>query len=1435
MNTPFGKCALRPQGLLLGLLLSLVLVPAWADGLVTNSTGGSEQPVTGNDGGSNPHADPEQKVPPVPAKKPKMPTGDGSPCPPHADDSGNGADPVSLYDGRLSYADSDMVVNGLFPIEVTRRYDSRSTYDSTLGYGWSFNFDRRLYQYPDGSVVIRYACGARDRFVYTGGAYVTPAGAREGDLVENPDGSFVYARQYGTKEFYDAQGRLTAVQNRYGHRHEYSYDAAGKLPITGTSPYAVDPATPMTVAYAYHLTRIDERAADGVLTGNHVAFAYDATTGRLTSVTASDGRTVSYVHDATAGLTAGNLVQVNGLEGIVTTYQYQDSNDTHNLTSIQEEAGATPWVSTYDSQDRVTQQTHGNDLYTVDYTVDLTETTLTHTIRDANGQNPYSSTKTYDFDASGNVTLARDAQGNQIEFQRDARGNLVAKKFSENQGSLAAPNLVLQRTINFGYDALGRKTSESVTLDSGETITTSQTWDNGWLASTETVSSLAPAKLFRTEYTFYRDGQGIPTNIHEIRRRKDDGSFQTTSFDYDAKNRQADTVLPDGQKIVSLYEGGSLYVTKRYYEVNSAESPYGEQRYGYDIQGNINQVWDADNNLTQYAHDDLGRLTQITNALNEQTLYSYIGTRLTQVEVGHTTADGEGQVSRMNYTPEGWLASLEEKDDADAWQTVLTNTYDSAGNRLTTSDAQNRTMSYQYDLLGRMVSATDPLSKTTGYSYDMFNNRVSVMDANGNETRTVYDDADRAIEIEQLGTTPPTATMFTYDAAGNLLTVTDAANHTTTFTVDSLSRVTAITQPLGQIVQKFYDSRDRLDYQVNARGNKIDYSYAPWGSLDSISYYAGVSSPTPDRTVSYSYDNALNLISVADDSIQAGPLYTYTYDAMNRLDVTTIAYIPGGNRTQNYDYDRYGNIKADTLTDGTPFPVTYSYDKRNRLASAVLPGNRNFAFTYYPSGEVQQTTYPNGVTTSYVYEANGPVQSITVAGTSGAIEQFSYSYDNVGKVTTETDSAGQYDFTYDGLDRLTQAVYPAATGLAIEHYVYDSVGNREDPSDAALYGYDNNNRITRSPGLTYSFDNDGNMTGRSDGAILSYDKDNRMVQFTQGTTVASYKYDPMGRRILKTVNGTSTWFLWDGADLLAEFNDTGTRTKGYAYLPDDHEPVQMQDANGTYYVHGDHLRTPRLVSDDSQQTVWSSVEEAFGKATVNENPDGNANLVILNQRLTGQYFDAESGYHYNSNRYLDPAIGRYLESDPIGLKGGLNAYTFVRNNPVNLTDPEGLAARRSGQKLETIEDYSIVDLAGKLLKDTIKKGHAKAFVAGINGPGSRIAIARQLRSIEGLTSGFGAALTGFNAVVNVARFACNQNVNTGVDLGNSVAAVAGLASGNPYVAVASSAFGTGKALGSAIFSTKVVGVFFLKSIGYSEKVALEAVADTAAQDECGCN
>lgn len=1200
-------------------------------------------------------AEPQQSPPPC----------DSNMCCAGSGSSNRSEAPISYWNGGESFELTDVVVRGVYPIEVRRKYDSQSEYDSPLGYGWVFLHDRRLYEYPDGSVVLRYGCGARDRFVFSGGAFVSPAGGVLGTLVEQGDGSFKLSYVNGGIDFYDSQGRLTASQRKDGSRHEYTYDSRGKLPLTGASNAGVDPNAPMVVALNYRLTRIDERAPSGVLTGRFVTFAYNETTGRLTGVTSDDGRSVTYQHDLSGALTKGNLVQVNGLDGVVATYGYTDPYDPHNLTSITPAAGRTPVVNVYDDQDRVVTQTEGTRRIDFNYQIPLTKTVVTKTIKDAAGLNPYTAVTTYEFESSGRITKVTDALGHESRYQYDSAKALTRRERWQKVGT----TLALLQATDFTYDGSGRKLSESVTLDSGEVVTTTWTYDHDWVASQQTVSSAAPSKLFRTEYTFYYGGDGRPTAIQSEKRRKDDGSFQTTMYTYDGRNRLLTTTLPDAVKIVNTYTGD--HVTKVAYEVGGTELAHLKRTFDYDGEGNRTKEWDARGNLTQYGYDDAGRLISRTDALGQQTLYTYTNDLLTQVEIGKTIAEGEGQVTKLNYDARGRLTSMQRKDDAGTWQTFETYALDSEGRRLTSTDAVSRTTTFTYDLLGRVATVKDPLNKTTTFSYDAAGNRTSVTDALTRMTAFEYDDLNRQTAMVEGGISPSPRTEYTYDAVGNLTSVKDAENRTTLYANDALSRRTSVIQPLGQTVQYVYDSRDRLDYVVNARGNKLDYGYETWGALKEEKQYATTSSGTAVRTIGYGYDLDGNVTSVTDDAVQAGASYAMTYDVLGRLYDETVKYLPGGDRVLNHRYDRYGNRSGLTLNDGAAIAHSYVYDKRNRLTSATLAGTA-ITLGYYANDDRQSVTLPGSVTRSYTYKANGPVDTITVTGPSGPLAQYAYAYDDVLNVDTLTTPDGVHDYGYDGLNRLTSAAHPTSAGLTNEAYAYDKVGNREDPGNPTLYGYDNNHRITTSPGLTYTFDADGSVATRSDGATFTHDYRSRLTQFVKGATNASYLYDAAGRRIKKTVNGTATWFLWDGASVLAEYSGAGTRTQRYAYLAGDYAPAQLEDANGTVYVHADHLDAPRLATDATGVVVWRARYEAFGTVDVQADPDGNGQQITINHRFPGQYADPESGSYYNYFRNYDPATGRYTQADPIGQAGGVNPFTYANGNPLAFIDVAGL-------------------------------------------------------------------------------------------------------------------------------------------------------------------
>ncbi len=278
--------------------------------------------------------------------------------------------------------------------------------------------------------------------------------------------------------------------------------------------------------------------------------------------------------------------------------------------------------------------------------------------------------------------------------------------------------------------------------------------------------------------------------------------------------------------------------------------------------------------------------------------------------------------------------------------------------------------------------------------------------------------------------------------------------------------------------------------------------------------------------------------------------------------------------------------------------------------------------------------------------------------------------DNVLNKNTEH---GSYVYGYDDVYRLTSSDNPSSSD---ESYTYDDVGNRLTSVSYTDWQYNNNNELLAYDGISYIYDNSGNIIQKTDGAeILNYiyDIDNRLIRVENETSsvIADYYYDPFGRRLWKEVDGQRTYFHYSDEGLVGEYDSTGTEIKTYGYKPNLNwttDPLFMKQGTEYYFYQNDHLGTPKIMIDISGNIVWSAIYDSFGKAEVQP-----SSTIENNLRFPGQYYDSETGLHYNWYRYYEPEIGRYLRTDPIGFLGGdVNLYRYVGNNPVNWGDPWGL-------------------------------------------------------------------------------------------------------------------------------------------------------------------
>jgi RHS repeat-associated protein len=324
-----------------------------------------------------------------------------------------------------------------------------------------------------------------------------------------------------------------------------------------------------------------------------------------------------------------------------------------------------------------------------------------------------------------------------------------------------------------------------------------------------------------------------------------------------------------------------------------------------------------------------------------------------------------------------------------------------------------------------------------------------------------------------------------------------------------------------------------------------------------------------------------------------------------------------------------------------------------------------------------------------VYDSDGRLTSWEFRnGTS--ILRNNVSWDVASRVTANAnpvDATLGCVFQYDALDRLTVSQQGNPVGTT-RQFGYDAVGNRSNLTvNGTLTNYSYaaaSNQLLALTGGTaksYVYDAAGNPTTIGSLAY-TYNNANRLVKVMNGsTTVATYKVNALGQRLEKVSSGVTTRYVYDEqGHLLGEYDSTGKLIQETVWLEDlPVATLRPTGASGTptpinvYYVLADHLGSPRAVvrpSDNKIMWRWDNAEP-FGANAANENPAGGGTFKYA-LRFPGQYYDAETATHYNYYRDYDPQIGRYAESDPIGLMGGINTYAYVRSNPTRRSDRRGL-------------------------------------------------------------------------------------------------------------------------------------------------------------------
>jgi len=1119
--------------------------------------------------------------------------------------------------------------------------------------GWSHTYSRLIAPSPNmASVTPIFAyreSGFVAKFSLTSGVY-TPAADTSSRLTRLVDGSgnttgwTYYVASTEDTETYDSAGKLISIQSRSGATTILAYS---------------DASTPPSIAAVPGLLM---RVTDAI--GRQLNFTYNGW-NLLATLTDPSGRVYTFGYDVN-----DNLVSITWPDAAVRQFLYENATYASALTGIIDENGQRYSTYTYDTHGRAIAESlaGGADSYSFVYNTDgtstitdpkgmtrtFTFTTVLGAVKNAGISQPCmtcgvnSSFVTYD--ANGNVSSRTDFNNKKICYSYDLTRNLETARL-EGALSTESCSTVLATPPN-------RPDVRKATT----------TWNAKWRLPA-TMTEPAPGGTKKTTFTY--DASGNLTQ-KSITAPKNDGSgtniTRARGWTYGTLGRVATATDPDNNVTTYGYYGDTDPKLGQSGNLQTVTNAAGHVTTinAYDLHGRTLTATDPNGLVTTLAYDTRGRLTSRQVGV-ETTTYTYDGVgQLTRV----TTPDGS--YVQYSYDTAHRLTQIN-----DGLGNKIVYTLDNAGNRTAESayDPGNvlaRTRSSAYSMLNQLYQSLGAVNQTTTYAYDGNYNRTSVTDPLAHQTANTFDALNRLIQVVD-----PAAgvSKYAYDGANNLTQVTDANANVTSYTYSGLNDVITLASPDTDTATSTYDAAGNILTKTDARGATATYTYDTLNRATEIVYSKAGS---PNETHSFAYDlggNAKGRLSRV-----TGPAETtsWTYNSQGRVASKT-QQVGSVARTLSYGYNAAGQLTTMTTPSGQV--ITYGY-LNNRISTVRINGQPLITSTATePFGPLAAWFWGNGLKMYRDFDNDGRLVTWEFRNGSSILRR-DLRFDLVNRIVGIADPsnpAANQTYQYDALDRLTVA-QRGNPATHTQQFTYDAVGNRLnatlDGKSSNLF-YNGSNRLQAMIGVVTT----GYLNGASSLA-WTYNNANRLTQIqSNGTTIASYAVSALGQRVSKTVSGVTTLFVYDEhGRLVGEYDGPGNLIEETVWVED--LPVATLRPSGApgnptpisvYYVHADHLGAPRAVtrpSDNALMWQWDNLDP-FGANAASENPAAQGPFKY-NLRFPSQYYDQETGTHYNYFRDYDATIGRYEQSDLIGLRGGFNTYVYVSASPLRWSDQYGL-------------------------------------------------------------------------------------------------------------------------------------------------------------------
>ncbi len=848
------------------------------------------------------------------------------------------------------------------------------------------------------------------------------------------------------------------------------------------------------------------------------------------------------------------------------------------------------------------------------------------------------------------------------------------------------------------------------------------------------VNAAIDSRGARTEYEF--NHQGLCTR----QRSPEGGSTRTRYNDQGQAIEQVDE-LGHAQRWVYNRQGYLVaYVDKlghtHQLELNAQgqvlrhTDPAGQSRsYTYTPEGLLASQTDATEATTRYRYNELGLPCEIINPL--------------------------GQSTRLLYSAQGQIQA-----QTNALGHSTTYQFDTWGRLVGVSNPMGRTASYAYDLMGRCTRASNHEGLSTQYSYTELGQIAKIVDPTGRST--IYEYADRLSQPTARIDSQGFRLHYRYDSERNLVELHNENGQSCHFEYDLAERL---------VKERGFDGRVQT-YQYNAAGHLQEKQ--DWGVLGGSAPGETVFlNDIPAQPVAFTrYErNAHGLLLKAIHS--DGEESTFTYNALGQLvqannahrplawevdpEGRVLAEIQDQHRIE-HSYNPAGWLKQ-TQWQGMggeakgalpSSALGLNYNALGQLSEINLNGELLAQFERDTLGREVKRKLANQVQSQSLYDPQGRLvgqinrrgrNTGQVDGSGPTLSRRRYVYNQRNQlVRIDDQNHGSHFYQYDPLDRLRTVEGPNP-----EAFLFDPASNLlealdgQDATDAmaakSLPEPDSpnarrpqqapGNRLKRQGNRRFTYDERGNRIeeiierGPRQGQVTRYryNAQNQLIEVNVGGVATRYAYDALGRRISKSSEHSTTTFYWNGDVLLGEVNEqvignadhkSPRPSRTYLFEPFSFTPLALIQNGEVFHYHTDHIGTPREISNANAEIVWSSTFKTYGALAV-----AHVNEVANPLRFQGQYFDEETGLHYNRHRYYDPSCGQFTTQDPIGLLGGMNAYQYAPN-PLTWVDPWGLSCKEYVHRKTRI-DSKVTEIEQQPLpqsvKDSFEDGEYRTVVA----------------------------------------------------------------------------------------------------------------------------